>query len=74
MFSHQNPRQLGQGKLKGNVHVGAQTSQNYIKRHVTHVVASEGEASGPVWRAKVSQGLNIIALSWLLQVCVFPPW
>lgn len=34
---------------------------------MTHVVASEREMSGPLWRAKVTQGLNIVALSWLLE-------
>ena len=46
---------------------GAQTSQNYVKGYVTHVVASEAEMSGPLWRAKVAQGLNIVGLSWLLE-------
>ena len=34
---------------------------------MTHVVASEAETSGPLWRAKVAQGLNIVGLSWLLE-------
>ena len=46
---------------------GAQTSQNYVKGYVTHVVASEREMAGPLWRAKVAQGLNIVGLSWLLE-------
>ncbi len=45
----------------------AQTSQNYVKGFVTHVIASEREMSGPLWRAKVAQGLDIVALSWLLE-------
>ncbi|KAK9834174.1 hypothetical protein WJX81_005346 [Elliptochloris bilobata] len=55
-------------ELEGLVkRLGGQTSQNYVRGYVTHVVASEAEASGPVWRSKVAQGLDIVALSWLLE-------